>query len=108
MRERVFTIIWALCFLLPIGGCHNKKGNVPLFKDAVIQDSLLCFLERIDSIPNSYGAPSLYAVSFWLTDQDSLIQFSANAALWEYVSFVDTTSLELDDSLFESLFDNCD
>ena len=108
MRERVFTIIWALCFLLPIGGCHNNKGNVPLFKDAVIQDSLLCFLERIDSIPNSYGAPSLYAVSFWLTDQDSLIQFSANAALWEYVSFVDTTSLELDDSLFESLFDNCD
>ena len=91
MRERVFTIIWALCFLLPIGGCHNNKGNVPLFKDAAIQDSLLCFLERIDSIPNSYGAPSLYAVSFWLTDQDSLIQFSANAALWEYVSFVDTT-----------------
>ena len=88
-------------------GCNFKKEETPLFKDAAIQDSLLCFLERIDSIPNSYGAPSLFAVSFWLDGQDSLIRFSANAAVWEYSTFeIDTTSIELDDSLFDPLRDN--
>lgn len=93
--------------LLFLSACHSKPVVKPLFKDAAIQDSLQCFLERIDSIPNSYGAPSLYAVSFWLEGQDSLIRFSANAALWEYSTFeIDTTSIELDDSLFVTLFDD--
>jgi hypothetical protein len=93
--------------LLSLSACHSKQVVNPLFKDAAIQDSLQSFLERIDSIPNSYGAPSLYAVSFWLEGQDSLIRFSANAALWEYSTFeIDTTSIELDDSLFVTLFDD--
>ena len=93
--------------LLSLSACHSKQVVNPLFKDAAIQDSLQSFLERINSIPNSYGAPSLYAVSFWLEGQDSLIRFSANAALWEYSTFeIDTTSIELDDSLFVTLFDD--
>ena len=93
--------------LLSLSACHSMQVVNPLFKDAAIQDSLQSFLERIDSIPNSYGAPSLYAVSFWLEGQDSLIRFSANAALWEYSTFeIDTTSIELDDSLFVTLFDD--
>lgn len=107
MKERFFTVNAIILIVLALGGCHPKPVVKPLFKDAAIQDSLLYFLERIDSIPNSYGAPSLYAVSFWLEDQDSLIRFSANAALWEYSTFeIDTTSIELDDSLFDALFDD--
>lgn len=107
MKERVFTIVSAFFLLISTVGCLSKKGDTPLFKDAAIQDSLLCFLERIDSIPNSYGAPSLYAVSFWLEGQDSLIRFSANSELWEYSTFeIDTASVELDDSLFDTLFDD--
>ena len=106
MSNRALFICLILLFL---SACHSKPKPVvkPLFKDAAIQDSLLCFLERIDSIPNSYGAPSLFAVSFWLDGQDSLIRFSANAELWEYSTFeIDTTSIELDDSLFDPLRDN--
>ena len=107
MKERFFTVHAIILIVLALGGCHSKPVVKPLFKDAAIQDSLQSFLERIDSIPNSYGAPSLYAVSFWLEDQDSLIRFSANAALWEYSTFeIDTTSIELDDSLFDTLFDD--
>lgn len=104
MSNRSLFICLILLFL---SACHSKPVVKPLFKDAAIQDSLQCFLERIDSIPNSYGAPSLYAVSFWLEGQDSLIRFSANAALWEYSTFeIGTTSIELDDSLFVTLFDD--
>ena len=107
MKERFFTVNAIILIVLALGGCHPKPVVKPLFKDAAIQDSLLYFLERIDSIPNPYGAPSLYAVSFWLDGQDSLIRFSANAALWEYSTFViDTTSLEFNDSLFDPLRDN--
>ena len=107
MKERIFTVHAIILIVLALSACHSKPVVKPLFKDAAIQDSLRCFLERIDSIPNSYGAPSLYAVSFWLEDQDSLIRFSANAALWEYSTFeIDTTSIELDDSLFDTLFDD--
>ena len=107
MKERVLTIVSVFLLLFIMDGCNFKKEETPLFKDAAIQDSLLCFLERIDSIPNSYGAPSLFAVSFWLDGQDSLIRFSANAAVWEYSTFeIDTTSIELDDSLFDPLRDN--
>ena len=84
MSNRALFICLILLFL---SACHSKPVVKPLFKDAAIQDSLQSFLERIDSIPNSYGAPSLYAVSFWLKGQDSLIRFSANAELWEYITF---------------------
>ena len=104
MSNRALFICLILLFL---SACHSKPVVKPLFKDAAIQDSLQSFLERIDSIPNSYGAPSLYAVSFWLKGQDSLIRFSANAELWEYLTFkVDTTGLELDDSLLDILFND--
>ena len=104
-RSYLYSALFLIELLL--SSCRTSHGVKPLFKDAAIQDSLLCFLERIDSIPNSYGAPSLYAVSFWLDGQDSLIRFSANAALWEYSTFeIDTTSIELDDSLFDPLRDN--
>ena len=107
MKSKSLVVKTAVLFVLSLGGCCSKPVVEPLFKDAAIQDSLQCFLERIDSIPNSYGAPSLYAVSFWLEGQDSLIRFSANAALWEYSTFeIDTTSIELDDSLFVTLFDD--
>lgn len=94
MKKLLHTIVLFIVVLLPLS-CVSRNGYAPLFKDASIQDSLVCFLERIDSIPNSYGAPSLYVVSFWLTDQDSLIRFSANSALWEYSTFeIDTTSID--------------
>lgn len=107
MKKRILSVVSVIIVLFLFSGCHQRNRDMPLFKDAAIQDSLLCFLERIDSIPNSYGAPSLFAVSFWITDQDSLIRFSANSALWEYSTFeIDTTSIELDDRLFDSLIDD--
>ena len=107
MKDRSLVIYAVVLMVLSLGGCSSKPVVKPLFKDAAIQDSLQSFLERIDSIPNSYGAPSLYAVSFWLKGQDSLIRFSANAELWEYITFkVDTTGLELDDSLLDILFND--
>ena len=107
MKRRILIVNAVILIALIASGCRPKLVAEPLFKDAAIQDSLLSFLERIDSIPNPYGAPSLYAVSFWLDGQDSLIRFSANAALWEYSTFViDTTSLEFNDSLFDPLRDN--
>ena len=107
MKRRILLVNAVILIALTLSGCRPKLVAEPLFKDAAIQDSLLSFLERIDSIPNSYGAPSLYAVSFWLDGQDSIIRFSANAAVWEYSTFeIDTTSIELDDSLFDPLRDN--
>ena len=107
MKRRILIVNAVILIALTLSGCRPKLVTEPLFRDTAIQDSLLSFFERIDSIPNSYGAPSLYAVSFWLDGQDSLIRFSANAALWEYSTFViDTTSLELNDSLFDTLRDN--
>ena len=107
MKERVLTIVSVFLLLFLMDGCNFKKEETPLFKDAAIQDSLLCFLERIDSIPNSYGAPSFYAVSFWLEGRDSLIRFSANAELWEYNTYeLDTTSIEFDESPFDFSSDN--
>ena len=79
--------------LLSLSACHSKPVVKPLFKDAAIQDSLQCFLERIDSIPNHYNAPSLYAVRFNLKDQDSLIRFGAYTGLWMYE--VDTIGFDI-------------
>ena len=95
MKERVLTIVSVLFLLFSMGGCKFKKGDTPLFKDAAIQDSLQCFLERIDSVPNHFNAPSLYAVSLNLRNRDSLIRFGAHVGLWLYV--VDTTGLERKD-----------
>ena len=109
MKRRILIINAVILIALTVSCCRPKLVAEPLFKDAAIQDSLLSFLERIDSIPNSYGAPSLYAVSFWLDGQDSLIRFSANAALWEYSTFeIDTTDIEFDESFFDFSSDNSD
>ena len=84
MKESIFTVNAIILIVLALGGCSSKPVVKPLFKDAAIQDSLRCFLERIDSVPNHYNAPSLYAVRFNLKDQDSLIRFGAYTGLWMY------------------------
>ena len=93
MKERLFTVNAIILIVLALGGCHPKPVVKPLFKDAAIQDSLRCFLERIDSVPNHYNAPSLYAVRFNLKDQDSLIRFGAYTGLWLYE--VDTIGFDI-------------
>ena len=84
MKSKSLVVKTAILFVLSLGGCCSKPVVEPLFKDAAIQDSLQCFLERIDSVPNHYNAPSLYAVRFNLKDQDSLIRFGAYTGLWMY------------------------
>ena len=84
MKERLFIVNAIILIVLALGGCCSKPVVEPLFKDAAIQDSLQCFLERIDSVPNHYNAPSLYAVRFNLKGQDSLIRFGAYTGLWMY------------------------
>ena len=84
MKSKSLVVKTAVLFILSLGGCCSKPVVEPLFKDAAIQDSLQCFLERIDSVPNHYNAPSLYAVRFNLKDQDSLIRFGAYTGLWMY------------------------
>ena len=93
MKESLFTVNAIILIVLALGGCHPKPVVKPLFKDAAIQDSLRCFLERIDSVPNHYNAPSLYAVRFNLKDQDSLIRFGAYTGLWLYE--VDTIGFDI-------------
>lgn len=93
MKERLFTVNAIILIVLALGGCHPKPVVKPLFKDAAIQDSLRCFLERIDSVPNHYNAPSLYAVRFNLKDQDFLIRFGAYTGLWLYE--VDTIGFDI-------------
>ena len=93
MKERNFTVHAIILIVLALGGCHPKPVVKPLFKDVAIQDSLRCFLERIDSVPNHYNAPSLYAVRFNLKDQDSLIRFGAYTGLWLYE--VDTIGFDI-------------
>lgn len=93
MKERLFTVNAIILIVLALGGCHPKPVVKPLFKDAAIQDSLRCFLERIDSVPNHYNAPSLYAVRFNLKDQDYLIRFGAYTGLWLYE--VDTIGFDI-------------
>ena len=101
MKERLFTVNAIILIVLALGGCHPKPVVKPLFKDAAIQDSLQSFLERIDSVPNHYNAPSLYVVRFNLKDQDSLIRFGAYTGLWLYCDVkADTTGFEFDDSPF--------
>ena len=84
MKSKSLVVKTAVLFVLSLGGCCSKPVVEPLFKDAAIQDSLQCFLERIDSVPNHYNAPSLYAVRFNLKGQDSLIRFGAYTGLWMY------------------------
>jgi hypothetical protein len=94
MRNSLLVIYAVVLMVLSLGGCSSKPAIKPLFKDAAIQDSLRCFLERIDSVPNHYNAPSLYAVRFNLMDQDSLIRFGAYTGLWLCADVeVDTTGL---------------
>ena len=54
MKRRILIINAVILIALTVSGCRPKLVAEPLFKDAAIQDSLLSFLERIDSIPNSY------------------------------------------------------
>ena len=93
MKSKSLVVKTAVLFILSLGGCCSKPVVEPLFKDAAIQDSLQCFLERIDSVPNHYNAPSLYAVRFNLKDQDSLIRFGAYTGLWLYE--VDTIGFDI-------------
>lgn len=64
MKNRFILISVITLILASIYGCHSKVGRLPLFKDAVLQDSMQTYFDRIDSIPNAFGAPSLYVVSF--------------------------------------------
>lgn len=103
MKNRFILISVITLILASICGCHSKVGLMPLFKDAVLQDSMQTYFDRIDSIPNSFGAPSLYAVSFLQSDQDSMIRFFAVSGLWEYIDVVDTTGLEFNEDPFDLL-----
>ena len=103
MKARFSLIILVLSVMSFLIGCHPKAGFRPLFKDAAMQDSLQVFLDRIDSIPNSFDAPSLFSVSFMISGQDSLIRFGANACLWLRGREVDTTAFASD---VEFDFDN--
>ena len=82
MKHRMCLIGAVLSIMALIIGCHPKEERLPLFKDAALQDSLQCFFDRIDSIANPYGAPSLFSVSLYIYRQDSLVRFAANAGLW--------------------------
>ena len=105
MKDRSLVICAAVLMVLSLSGFRSKLNVRPLFKDAAIQDSLQSFLERIDSIPNHYNAPSLYTVRFNLEDQDSLIRFGAYTGLWLYCDVkADTTGFEFDESPF--IFDD--
>ena len=103
MKNRFILISVITLILASIYGCHSKVGRLPLFKDAVLQDSMQTYFDRIDSIPNAFGAPSLYAVSFLQSDQDSMIRFFAVSGLWEYIDVVDTTGLEFNEDPFDLL-----
>ena len=103
MKNRFILISVITLILASICGCHSKVGRLPLFKDAVLQDSMQTYFDRIDSIPNAFGAPSLYAVSFLQSDQDSMIRFFAVSGLWGYIDVVDTTGLEFDEDPFDLL-----
>lgn len=103
MKNRFILISVITLILASIYGCHSKVGRLPLFKDAVLQDSMQTYFDRIDSIPNAFGAPSLYVVSFLQSDQDSMIRFFAVSGLWEYIDVVDTTGLEFDEDPFDLL-----
>ena len=103
MKNRFILISVITLILASICGCHSKVGRLPLFKDAVLQDSMQTYFDRIDSIPNAFGAPSLYVVSFLQSDQDSMIRFFAVSSLWEYIDVVDTTGLEFDEDPFDLL-----
>ena len=103
MKNRFILISVITLILASIYGCHSKVGRLPLFKDAVLQDSMQTYFDRIDSIPNAFGAPSLYVVSFLQSDQDSMIRFFAVSSLWEYIDVVDTTGLEFDEDPFDLL-----
>ena len=103
MKNRFIVISVITLILASIYGCHSKVGRLPLFKDAVLQDSMQTYFDRIDSIPNAFGAPSLYVVSFLQSDQDSMIRFFAVSSLWEYIDVVDTTGLEFNEDPFDLL-----
>ena len=97
MKVKILIVNAVIVIALALSCCHPMPVVKPLFKDAAIQDSLQCFLERIDSVPNHFNAPSLYAVSFNLRNRDSLIRFGAYVGLWMYCDEPDTTGLERKD-----------
>lgn len=103
MKQKFILISVITLTLASLSGCHSKVGCPPLFKDAALQDSMQTYFDRIDSIPNAFGAPSLYVVSFLQSDQDSMIRFFAVSGLWEYIDVVDTTGLEFDEDPFDLL-----
>jgi len=62
--KKVLFIGFAFSIMLSLIGCHPKQGGPSLFKDAAMQDSLQRYFDRIDSIPNAFGAPFLFVVGF--------------------------------------------
>lgn len=104
MKHIGFLFIVLVLKVCVLTGFQSSDCQMPLFKDEAMQDSLRCYFDKIDSIPNAYGAPSLFAISFNLLNQDSLIRFSANASLWKKAMLVDTTDWEIDiDNIVERL-----
>ena len=65
-----------------------------IFKSDKLQDTLTSFLSAVDSIPNPFGAPTMYMVFFERVNKDTIVEFTAYPGL---IKSIDTnTGLELD------------
>ena len=71
-------------FAILVVACSQRKECednaievVPLFKNSSFQDSLICFVESIDSIPYDTPPPE-YLVQFGVFNKDTLIIMAAN------------------------------
>ncbi|MCM1178178.1 MAG: hypothetical protein NC308_11145 [Clostridium sp.] len=104
MKRALFLI----SFIILLTCCHNARRQyaatdkdisidktLMVLKSKRLQDSLYAFTKRIDSIPNSYGAPLVYMVIVQKEQKDTTLEFIANWSLLEEVLLDGTDALEL-------------
>ena len=73
---------------------HEAILQDRIFKSEKLQDTLILFLSSIDSIPNPFGAPTMYMVFFDRIKSDTIVKFTAYPGLIKTINI--DTGLEWD------------
>lgn len=102
MRKHVFIIgIILFCVACKHNQCRkenvtinevNSDPLVQLFVSETVQDTLISFLSVVDSIPNPYGAPTMYILICEKVQKDTIIRFITYPGLIERISLDNSTS----------------
>lgn len=91
-RGRLLPLL-VLTYLM-FGCSFSNTQNKTIFKSASLQDSLNAFINRVDSIPNSQGCPTIIYVTLYEMDGIAHTDFDADLG-WQTWPLKDTNATKL-------------